>query len=58
MCFDNKFSHFNSKTVYFEIMIDSDEEDDSWDELNGQTPEEQYEMAIQDIEVRSESQIY
>ncbi|KAL0277059.1 UNVERIFIED_CONTAM: hypothetical protein PYX00_004476 [Menopon gallinae] len=50
MCFDNRFSNFNSKTVYFEIMIDSDEEEDPWDDLNGQTPEQQYEMAIQDIE--------
>lgn len=52
ICFDNRFSSFNSKTVFFEIMIDSDEDEkEPWDDLSEeQNQEEQYELTIQVIE--------
>lgn len=31
-CFSNKFSHFSTKTVYFDVFVDSDDDDDDqWD---------------------------
>jgi len=59
MCWDNTFSHFNSKTVFFEIIVESDDDDDDdekdpWDidfEKYGVSPEELYDMKIQDIQV-------
>ncbi|XP_023215936.1 transmembrane emp24 domain-containing protein 5-like [Centruroides sculpturatus] len=33
-CFDNKFSHFSTKTVYFDIFIDSDDDDDDEEAWN------------------------
>ena len=59
MCWDNTFSHFNSKTVFFEIIVESgdddDDEGDPWDidfESYGvMSPEEFYDMKIQDIQV-------
>jgi protein ERP2 len=58
MCWDNTFSHFNSKTVFFEIIVESDDDDDDerdpWDidfDNYGVNPEELYEMKIQDIQV-------
>lgn len=59
MCWDNTFSHFNSKTVFFEIIVESDDDDDDgerdpWDidfENYGVSPEELYDMKIQDIQV-------
>lgn len=58
MCWDNTFSHFNSKTVFFEIIVESDDDDDDdekdpWDidfEKYGVSPEELYDMKIQDIQ--------
>lgn len=58
MCWDNTFSHFNSKTVFFEIIVESgdddDDEGDPWDidfESYGvMSPEEFYDMKIQDIQ--------
>lgn len=32
LCFSNKFSHLSSKTVFFEIILDSDIEDEDEDE--------------------------
>jgi len=52
LCFDNTFSSFNTKTVFFGIMIDNDDEDDDlWDDgLDaGVTADEIYEMKIEDI---------
>ncbi|XP_026481064.1 transmembrane emp24 domain-containing protein 5 [Ctenocephalides felis] len=52
-CFDNTFSSFNSKTVFFELLLENEgDDDDKWDdnvELEGLTPEEFYDMKIQDI---------
>lgn len=53
-CFDNTFSSFNRKTVFFELIVEKDGEqnlgDDQWnDVLEGLTPEEYYEMKVQDI---------
>jgi protein ERP2 len=58
LCWDNTFSHFNSKTVFFEIIVDSDDDDerDPWDidfeNYGGLSPEELYDIKIQDIQVR------
>uniref|UniRef100_A0A182PZM1 Separase n=1 Tax=Anopheles farauti TaxID=69004 RepID=A0A182PZM1_9DIPT len=54
-CFDNGFSQVNSKTVFFELIIEREGEQDdaSWsdiDLLEGLTPEEFYEMKVQDME--------
>ena len=61
MCWDNTFSRFNSKTVFFEIIVESDDDDDDddderdpWDidsENYGVSPQELYDMKIQDIQV-------
>lgn len=59
MCWDNTFSHFNSKTVFFEVIVESDDDDDDderdpWDidfENYGLNAEELYDMKIQDIQV-------
>jgi protein ERP2 len=63
-CFDNTFSHFNSKTVFFEIIVESDDDDDDDDDnekdppdidfenYGGLSPEELYDIKIQDIQVR------
>lgn len=53
LCFDNSFSSYNSKTVFFGVMVDNDDEDDDdlWDDgLDaGVTADEIYEMKIEDI---------
>lgn len=54
ICWDNTFSHFNSKTVFFGVMIESDEDDDDLWDLGPETSvtaEEVYEMKIEDIKV-------
>jgi protein ERP2 len=59
MCWDNTFSHFNSKTVFFEIIVESDDDEDDerdpWDidfeNYSVMSPEELYDMKIQDIQV-------
>lgn len=60
MCWDNTFSHFNSKTVFFDIIVESyvadddDDERDLWDidsENYDVSPQELYDMKIQDIQV-------
>ncbi|XP_069694045.1 transmembrane emp24 domain-containing protein 5 [Periplaneta americana] len=55
MCWDNTFSHFNSKTVFFEIIVeDADDDKDPWDidfeNYDGLSPEELYDIKIQDIQ--------
>uniref|UniRef100_A0A182M7X7 Separase n=1 Tax=Anopheles culicifacies TaxID=139723 RepID=A0A182M7X7_9DIPT len=54
-CFDNSFSRANSKTVFFELIIEreGEQEEANWsdiDLLEGLTPEEFYEMKVQDME--------
>lgn len=52
-CFNNEFSRMNSKTVFFEIIIEREDEDAGWsnfDILEGLSPEEFYDMKVQDIE--------
>ncbi|XP_066997273.1 transmembrane emp24 domain-containing protein 5 [Anabrus simplex] len=55
ICWDNSFSHISSKTVFFEIIIESeDEEGESWDidfeNYDSPSPEELYDMKLQDIQ--------
>ena len=66
LCFDNSFSVFSAKTVFFEISTDVDDEDDSaqikldnnaWGEVDknfyaGLRPEEIYDIHVQDIKVK------
>jgi protein ERP2 len=60
LCWDNTFSHFNSKTIFFEIIVenddDGDDDRDTWDidfeNYGGLSPEELYDIKIQDIQVR------
>ncbi|GJQ69364.1 hypothetical protein Trydic_g6489 [Trypoxylus dichotomus] len=47
-CFDNTFSSFNTKTVFFEIIIESDDDFGAGD-IDGINAEEVYELKIQDI---------
>lgn len=53
-CFDNTISHFNSKTVFFELIIEDpnnpQDENDVINDLEGLSPEEFYEMKVQDIQ--------
>ncbi|XP_065351079.1 transmembrane emp24 domain-containing protein 5-like [Cloeon dipterum] len=51
-CWDNSFSSYNSKTVFFEILVDTDGELDdwNWDEEVGLTAEDVYEIKVQDIQ--------
>lgn len=50
-CFDNTFSSFNTKTVFFELIVDNDEDDFGASEnMNGLNPEDVYELKIQDIQ--------
>ncbi|XP_019874402.1 transmembrane emp24 domain-containing protein 5 [Aethina tumida] len=50
-CFDNTFSGFNSKAIFFELIIEG-EDDGEWsnDKLEGLQPEEVYDLQVQDIE--------
>ncbi|KRT78474.1 hypothetical protein AMK59_8636 [Oryctes borbonicus] len=48
-CFDNTFSSFNTKTVFFEIIIESDD-DFGGGNIDGINSEEVYELKIQDIQ--------
>lgn len=58
LCWDNTFSNFNSKTVFFEIIVENDDDDDDerdpWDidfeNYAGLSPEELYDIKIQDIQ--------
>lgn len=56
LCFDNTFSMFSRKTIFFELIVEKDGEQNSSDEewsqpetLEGLTPEELYDMKVQDI---------
>ncbi|KAG5667138.1 hypothetical protein PVAND_015135 [Polypedilum vanderplanki] len=53
-CFDNTISHFNTKTVFFELIIEDPnnpvDENDVISDLEGLSPEEFYEMKVQDIQ--------
>ncbi|XP_017074483.1 transmembrane emp24 domain-containing protein 5 [Drosophila eugracilis] len=55
-CFDNSFSMFNRKTVFFELIVEREGEqfhgDTQWnevDELTGLSRDEYYDMKVQDI---------
>lgn len=53
-CFDNQISKFNRKVVFFELIIDREDENgdpSSWknDEFEGLTPEEFYDVKVDDI---------
>lgn len=52
-CFDNTFSAFNVKTVFFELIVEGDD-DSEWgsEELDkdGLRPEEMYEVQVEDIQ--------
>lgn len=49
-CFDNTFSTFNRKTVFFELIIEAEEpsSNESFD-YEGLNPEEVYDVKVQDI---------
>lgn len=52
-CFDNTFSSFSRKTVFFELIVESDgdTEEDKWEDMfEGLRPEEVYDMKVQDIQ--------
>lgn len=53
-CFDNTISHFNMKTVFFELLTEDPDNpvadnDNEISELEGLSPEEFYEMKVQEI---------
>merc|ERR1719187_945255 len=55
LCFDNSFSTFNAKTVFFGILVENEDEDDDDDDLwdsgfeDSLSPEDVYEMKVEDI---------
>lgn len=52
ICFDNSFSTFNKKTVFFELAVEneSDPQSNVWNEdFDGLTPEEFYDVKVKDI---------
>lgn len=50
ICFDNRFSSYNSKTVFFELLIDSDDSEDETNErIEGIIPEEVYSLTVEEI---------
>lgn len=51
-CFDNTFSSFNMKTIFFELIIESENESewDSEENPEGLQPELVYELQLQDFE--------
>lgn len=56
ICFDNQFSSFSRKTVFFEIIIESqneeaDDQETNWKkQLGDLTPEEFYDIQVKDIQ--------
>lgn len=50
-CFDNAFSTFNRKTVFFELIIETEGESNSRENFDyeGLSPEEVYDVKVQDI---------
>ncbi|XP_023226135.1 transmembrane emp24 domain-containing protein 5-like [Centruroides sculpturatus] len=50
-CFDNEFSHFATKSVYFEVYVDSDSDDIRWDDVQMDFPTEisEYTDSIEQI---------
>lgn len=57
ICWDNSYSRFNSKTVFFGLIIESDDDNDQealWGEgIQGSPYKEEdiYEMKVEDIKV-------
>lgn len=54
MCFDNTFSSYNAKTIFVELIVEN-EDDDQWGDngdvdLQGLRPEEVYELKVEDIQ--------
>lgn len=49
-CFDNTFSAYNTKTVFFELLVDRDDDDWGSQEINDLPAEEDYELKVQDIQ--------
>ncbi|XP_059618671.1 transmembrane emp24 domain-containing protein 5 [Phlebotomus argentipes] len=52
-CFDNTFSSFSRKTVFFELIVEKDgevDEENKWEDFEGLRPEEVYDMKVQDIQ--------
>lgn len=50
-CFDNTFSSFTSKTVFFELVVESENsEEEEEDTYEGMRPEEVYELTVQEIQ--------
>lgn len=51
-CFDNTFSVWSQKSVFFELLVENedglrtDSDDDEWRALEGLTPEEFYDMKV------------
>ncbi|OWF50717.1 transmembrane emp24 domain-containing protein 1-like [Mizuhopecten yessoensis] len=58
MCFDNTFSHFNTKVIYFELVSD-DDEDDGDDDKDWNFAKEELsgliDMTIQDFKQKMET---
>lgn len=53
-CFDNTFSSYNSKTVFFELIIEGEDgpdwEDNDVAKMDGTVTEEVYEVTVQEIQ--------
>lgn len=50
-CFDNTFSAYNVKTVFFEIIVEREDGDDNieFEELDNSHEDQGYELLLQDI---------
>ncbi|XP_069132418.1 transmembrane emp24 domain-containing protein 1-like [Argopecten irradians] len=58
-CFDNTFSHFNAKVVYFEIVSDDEDDEDDDDDKDWNFAKEELsgliDMTIQDFKTKIET---
>ena len=53
-CIDNSFSHFANKVVFFELYMDTDDEDEDLDaELLNEANEDEYVYKLDDFKVTS-----
>jgi len=53
-CFDNSFSQFSSKVVFFELFVASDDDDDDDAQFANLPDDTDYDIKLEDFKVYSE----
>ena len=51
MCFDNTFSRFSNKLVFFEFITDEPEPEEDWEKMAANAEAEVIDMQIEDFRV-------